>query len=1095
PIARQCEITLQEDAAAEYLLSADDADGDPVTFKLLSQTSFGSVAVNDDGTVRYEPKLDYAGKDSFEFTVSDGFESGEAGICNITVAPVNDAPMAAGLSINVNDILGESAVLAGSDVDSDALLYEIVSQPTLGQASIVDAATGAFKYTPNTTENGTDSFSYRVSDGAAFSDVASVQVALRLPQASLNRSVNDGVCLATVTIDVSPVATVKAYAVVEALPPGARPESISGNGIWERDTRSVRWGTFKDNQARSFSYTFSADDGNQAITGVGSFDGWDQQVIGSESVLINCEGSRVEAPVITPDSGSRVPLEMNIATDTEGATIYYSLDGSEPTESSLRYDAPVPLTTPAKVRARAFKDGLYRSLESRSKFRAANPQKAVVVVGGPINNGNSLWPATLRAAEHAYRALLYQGLEKDEIQLLAPSLELDMDGNGEFDDVDDVATNEVIQSSLTTWASDAGELVVYIVGHGGKGTFQVTKGQEFLDVLSLDQWLDEFQTTTGKKVTLIYDACRSGSFIGNIFAPGTSDRIVMTSSSADEPAWFIDQGRVSFSYQFWSAVFGKANLEQAYRQAKSVMRRYQVALVDGDGDGLPDEEIDYQIAGTVTLGRGAVSAAFEPQIVGVSLPQSIGGGTVATIVVDKVTTVNQLARVWAVILPPGYQNGDPDAPVLDAIEVELSATGDGQYAVTFDDFGTEGIYQIILYAKDGQGLISEPGYTQVAKGSAQLFADTDGDGTADSLDVCPAAFDDQADFDGDGIGDACDADDDNDGAVDPDDAFPKNAAEQLDTDEDGIGNNQDDDDDGDGVSDSDDVDPLNAGQSILADLDGDGVTDGLDNCVAVANPDQADNESDGIGDPCDNDDDNDGLADLDDPNPFSPDGTVGSVDTDQDGVRDASDNCPLNPNPSQFDIDQDDQGDVCDDDADGDGVLNDNDAFALDARGSVDGDLDGMADEWETINNLNPSDLEDRYSDTDIDGILAIEEFIQDSNPQLADQPAQVVSNQGPSSIRPESIASWTLTYDVTDENLDLAGIGLRIHFDSQRIRIAAVTDLATGLASVDVSSPTSDVLNLDFDDETDQFVEAVWNHRRNLGLRPSRVTLRNFRW
>ena len=73
-------------------------------------------------------------------------------------------------------------------------------------------------------------------------------------------------------------------------------------------------------------------------------------------------------------------------------------------------------------------------------------------MGGPINNGNSLWPATLLAAEHAYRALLYQGLAKDEIQLLAPSLELDLDGNGDFDDVDGLGTNEAIKSSLTTWA-------------------------------------------------------------------------------------------------------------------------------------------------------------------------------------------------------------------------------------------------------------------------------------------------------------------------------------------------------------------------------------------------------------------------------------------------------------------------------------------------------------------------------------------------------------------------------------------------------------------------------------------------------------------
>jgi hypothetical protein len=52
-------------------------------------------------------------------------------------------------------------------------------------------------------------------------------------------------------------------------------------------------------------------------------------------------------------------------------------------------------------------------------------------------------------------------------------------------------------------------------------------------------------------------------------------------------------------------------------------------------------------------------------------------------------------------------------------------------------------------------------------------ADSDGDGIADDEDNCPlVANPDQADFDGDGAGDACDPDDDNDGVPDEADACP-----------------------------------------------------------------------------------------------------------------------------------------------------------------------------------------------------------------------------------------------------------------------------------------------------------------------------------
>jgi hypothetical protein len=77
----------------------------------------------------------------------------------------------------------------------------------------------------------------------------------------------------------------------------------------------------------------------------------------------------VNAPTITPNGGTFTSsATVTLQTSTSGASIYYTTDGTTPTQSSKGYSAPFALTATSLVKAQAFKNGMTPSPQVSAWF-------------------------------------------------------------------------------------------------------------------------------------------------------------------------------------------------------------------------------------------------------------------------------------------------------------------------------------------------------------------------------------------------------------------------------------------------------------------------------------------------------------------------------------------------------------------------------------------------------------------------------------------------------------------------------------------------------------------------------------------------------
>ena len=172
PAAAAQGLSTAEDTAVSVTLSGSDTEGQALTYVIVTPPTNGTLS----GTapaLTYTPSANANGADSFTFKVNDGTADSAPATVSLTVAPVNDAPVAAAQSRSTPEDTALSVTLSGSDIEDQALSYTIVTPPTKGTLS---GTAPALTYTPSANTSGADSFTFKVNDGTADSAVATVSL-------------------------------------------------------------------------------------------------------------------------------------------------------------------------------------------------------------------------------------------------------------------------------------------------------------------------------------------------------------------------------------------------------------------------------------------------------------------------------------------------------------------------------------------------------------------------------------------------------------------------------------------------------------------------------------------------------------------------------------------------------------------------------------------------------------------------------------------------------------------------------------------------------------------------------------------------------
>ena len=167
---------LEDQPATGTLDGYAGIDPANATFTLVGGSARnGTVTINPDtGAFVFTPPENYygptdaVGAATFRYTVSDGVTTSPPINVIVYIGGINDAPLISTRPESVHIEAGQPfdfTLFKGTDIDGDALTFELVDGSVVGGTIVLDARSGHYVFTPTAGFTGPASFRYRVTDG------------------------------------------------------------------------------------------------------------------------------------------------------------------------------------------------------------------------------------------------------------------------------------------------------------------------------------------------------------------------------------------------------------------------------------------------------------------------------------------------------------------------------------------------------------------------------------------------------------------------------------------------------------------------------------------------------------------------------------------------------------------------------------------------------------------------------------------------------------------------------------------------------------------------------------------------------------------